>query len=163
MTNQIETWPAGSTWAYRAVFKESGAGGGTITVDVTPGAGNEMLIMSIHMGADNYGANRTVTVRLEDSANNRIQDIFSSGTIDNTHTNLPLIGSDSTLGDWSKLGGQGFIVSGTDSLTFIAASLAQNEELTIAIRARLKGKMPAITAASTGTIGTTVTTYSKVL
>jgi len=161
MTNNIETWPAGSTWAYLAVFKEDGAGGGTVNIDISPGAGNEMILMFMHLGPDDYAANRTITVRIEDSANNRLMDIYSAA-IDNAHVNLPLVNSDSTSMAWNKTGFP-LIISGTDTLTINGASLAQNEEITVAIRARLRGPIPSITATSSGTIGTTVTTYSKVM
>jgi len=161
MTNAIDVWPSGATWAYRGTLTQSNAGGGNGVITIIPGAGSEFMLIWVHLGPNDYAAARTVTVRVEDTDNNRIMDIYSAA-IDNVHVNLPITNSDSVASALNKSGFP-FMISGTDILHFDAASLAQNETFTIAIRARLKGKIPTIaTTGSTGTVAL-VADYNTVL
>lgn len=159
----IATWPAGSMWAYHAVFTQSNAGGGNVLIQITPGAGTEVILQSVQIGPDDYAADRTGAIQLMDSEGtpNRVARLIPLAAIDNEVMMWPSINA---TADFTHLWpGQQIIMTGADQLRIYLNAFAQNETITVAIRARLRGQIPVITTTgSGGTVGV-ATTYSVVL
>ena len=146
-------------WAYRAVFKQTNAGGGTIVTNFTMNERTVLLYGGI--GPNDYAANRSITGAIKDSGDNRIVPIIKTQSIDNVELPIPTIVASpaGTPPDFEKL-----VIIGTgENLQIFAASLAQNEELTINLRMLIRSWPPTVaTTGSTGTV-TTTTTYDRVI
>jgi len=158
----VSVWPAGGIWAYRAVFTQTNVGGGNVVVDISPGLGSEFLLLSLLTGLDDYAADRTLSFDHLDTGNNRVGRFTTLATVDNEYYLWPHSIPAASTTNYAVSYIAWF--AGTDKLAITAEALAQNETLTITIRARLKGRIPGIVSTrSTGTVGAPTETYNAVL
>lgn len=148
-------------WAYRAVFKQTAGGGGSIHVLIT--ANERTVILYGTFGPNDYAANRTVTVRIADDDDNEIGRIFSNVAVDNAPFSFPVDDhSVVAAADGPQLEKRVVLGKG-DYLQFIASGLVLNEELTVAIRALIMRTKPTIATTGSGGTVTITTTYDKVI
>ena len=148
-------------WAYRAVFTQTNAGGGNVIVTIA--CNERTLFLYGTIGTDNYAVDRDVTVWIEDSAGNRIGNLMFTTPTDNVR--LPIIfDSVAAVADNATMKLHQRLLQGTDERIKIQASaLAQNETLTLAIRALISDWPPTITTTGSGGTVTTTVTYDKVI
>ena len=148
-------------WAYRAVFTQANAGGGSVRVNVT--ANERVLLLYGRTGPDDYAANKVLTVKLFDSDDNEIAMLFSNGVVDNMAFPFPItdisvvVDKDGPQLEKRLLMGKG------DYLRFDVGGLVQNETLTVAMRMLIRSWPPTITTTGSGGTVTTATTYDKVI
>lgn len=163
LTNFIEVWRSGQTWAYRASAPDTNVGGGAINVEISlAGKGYEIEIDSITIGPDDYSGAEIVQVDLQDVDDNNIGRLANI-TQDNQVLSLPALGESPAANNEMAMI-QGFTLSGTDKIFIQTGALAQNETLTVAIRARLRGgTKPTVTWSSSGTLGTVTIDYNEVI
>ena len=148
-------------WAYRAVFKQTDVGGGSILANFT--MNERTVILYGIIGLNDYAADRVIDVSVKDSAGNFITRVMYPSPIDNEL--VPLIHSSSavviinTTGEFHiKL-----LIGKGEVLTVRVLALAQNEELTVNLRALVSSVFPSIsTTGSDGTV-TITETYNKVI
>lgn len=151
-----------SMWAYRAVFKQTNAGGGTIKVNVAAKA--RMVLLYGLIGPNDYAADRTMVGWIEDSARNKIARLLYGSPIDNVTLSFPIYRETTVVaGDGTSDLSQIAIVSEDDVLVVTALTLALNEELTIIMRALIDMQKPNVTTTGSGGTVTTTTTYDKVI
>lgn len=163
MTNLVEVWRSGQTWAYRASAPEINAGGGALTALLTlAGKGYEIEIDSIHIGPDDYSTGEIVQVDKLDKDDNNIQRL-ANVTLDNQTLSLPSLGKEPGANNEAAMREKSTL-SGTDKIRMTTGALAQNETLTVAIRARLRGgTKPIVTWSASGTLGTVTISQNEVI
>ena len=148
-------------WSYRAVFKQTDGGGGTILVIMTFKERTVLLYGGI--GPNDYAANRTVKGQILDSDDNVLGTILSNAAVDNKGFPFPV--SDHSVvaaSDGCEFEKQVVLGMG-DQLVFTATGIVLNEELTVALRAMVSSARPFVeTTGSGGTVTTTVT-YDEVI
>jgi hypothetical protein len=146
-------------WAYRAVFTQMGAGGGNVVCLVTAQERTEILYGAI--GPDDYAAARAIQAYVADSVLNVLGYLRVSDSIDNLHVPLITGALTGTVTALRSLALNNKLILGRgESIRIFAASLVQNETMTVAIRALLgpNGAPPlTATTGSTGTVTETVT------
>lgn len=145
-------------WMYQATFTQTNAGGGNVIVDISLGDPYFCEVEILSIGPDNYAAVRNIDIILRDTDNDAIAYLFSDN-VDNSLIQFPNFGADSD----TRLNKERLQLGGTDKLSIEATALAQNETLTVNIRAKLKNKKPGVvTTRSTGTV-TTSEAYNEVV
>lgn len=154
---RLEDYPM---WAYRAVFKQTDAGGGNIVVIINPTGRFRLLYGTI--GPDDYAAARTISSYIDDGSDHLVARLIESGTSINNVT-IPLISDASLSGGEANQIQKTVEMSGIDLLKISANSLAQNEELTISIRALIERGIPTIDISDSGGTVTITETYNKVI
>lgn len=158
----LTQWPSGMTWAYRAIFKQTHPEGGSIVVHITPGPGNEMILLAAR--AVNSGVNG-MGIWIRDKNHNAVVRLGSVRKGPKSSASFPSIGSPAAEGDYAAHS-TGLIVSGSDSLSFEQNETgAQSDTLTIAVRARIKGDKPRVykeQSTHPQTVATT-TVYDEIL
>lgn len=168
MTNKIHVWPAGSIWAYRAVFTQTATGGGAIKADFSPGIGSQMFIIHFMTGPDDYSGARTVTIFHRDSANNLVTASWLGLAVDNQKITFPhslAVGAANSAMGMARSIWDTFL-SGSDKLAVeISDAGAANETLTVTIRARIRGLIPTVSKARSGAPSTVsiTETYNLVI
>lgn len=157
------TWPFGRTWNFRGVMTQQAAGGGSLVYHITIGAGTELIIQSIQLGADDYAAGRTANISILSSAVAVIASL-QTASVDNQTLGIPADRVASTAGAVLNSTPQlTRLVGGDDQLIRVRAdALAQNETLTVAIRARIRGIKPTVATTGSGGTPSLATTYDKV-
>lgn len=150
-------------WQYRAIFTQTDVAGGHIVVDIGGNTGMDMLFVGGVSDADSYAASRNTEVAIMDSNYYIIKYLRAPVSLNNAR--LPLIFLDPAT-PASKMPNIGTaLVSGGDIIRIRADSLAQNETLSIQLRAYLPHNMelPDVsTSKSTGTVTTSVA-YNRVV
>lgn len=157
-------WPSGATWMWRGVLTQTGAGGGNNVLNFSIDEGNEIIIQRILIGPDDYDAGNAVAIQIldQESTPNTIAE-WQSTSLDNQTLAIPASrdagtanNQQDTTSDLSRL------LTGHTTLRIRADALIQNETLTVAIAARIRGVIPTIaTTGSSGTVSLAIT-YSKV-
>lgn len=154
-------------WKYRAVFKTTNVAAKYLQVEFTPPNGGRMVILHTMTGPDDYSGNETVKMSIRDSAGNLVAVLMKDLTsIDNARITFPAPEGTAQGGGLGLTANPGqLVIAGDDSLVWETSQLAQNEELTIAIRAWLWGDLPTVSKANSETpADVTVTeTYNVVI
>lgn len=148
-------------WAYRAQFTQTDVGGGIVNVRIT--ANERTVILYGTVGSDQYAADRTLEIFVQDPNGSRIAQLLFPSPMDNER--IPLIRDEAAaITDADPVQLDKILVLGkTDRLIINMATLVQNEIVTVAIRALIRSWPPTVvTTGSTGTV-TTTTTYDKVI
>jgi len=131
-------------WQMRAVYTQTDVGGGTVVAKMAPLGGEVMELVSLAIGPDNYEAGRNLDIYIEDSAGNNILSVVGGViSIDNVKVNVP--GLPAVLAGGNKPNIKDLLIAGEDKLVVSVASLAQNETVTIAIRAKIYGRTRPVT------------------
>lgn len=144
-------------WAYRAVFTQTNAGGGTVLARFI--ANERTVIVYGTIGKDDYAADRDITGRLTDGTN-VIGIVMPETPTDNEILHLPV--ATSTVDAGAQL--EKRLVLGTgDELQIITSALVQTETLTVTIRALIRDWPPTVSIAGSGGTVTVTTTYDKVI
>lgn len=154
-------------WKYRASFKQGNAAAKYLQIEVIPDNGSRMVIAYWSTGPDDYSGNETIKWHLRDSADNVIVLLAKDNTsVDNARMSLPSEdGSAETISQAiASMPGQ-VVIAGDDALVVETSQLAQNETLTLTIRAWLWGDIPTIDVSNSEAAGdvVTTTTYSTVI
>lgn len=150
-----------SLWAYRAVFTQANAAGGSIWVNMT--MRERTVILYGEIGADDYAADRAVTARIKGPSGNQVGFILNQPAVDNEEFVFPVSNHSALSASDGPQTEKRLVLGKGEIITFIAAALVQNETLTINIRALISAWPPAITTTGSGGTITTVTTYNKVI
>lgn len=151
---------SGQYWTYQGVWKQTDAAGGT-TKAVFQGSSRWILLWG-QVGQNNYGAARTIDIRILDQNDDVIAKLITTDTVDNE--TLPFPTNNATpatqILDLSAI--RPLIFGVNDVLQIQLASLAQNEEITVTLRGLCSNYAPAPT--STGSAGTVTITevYNQV-
>lgn len=147
-------------WAYHTVLKQTGAGGGHVTLNIT--ARERMLILYGMIGPDDYAAARAVSVLLYDGIGGKlIARVNINDDIDDMHLPFPSTNADPVekVNEFSNR----ILIGKGESLKLTASSLIQNEEMTVTLKALITSTKPSMTTTgSTGTVTNTVV-YDKVI
>ncbi len=149
-------------WAYRAVFTQAGAGGGAINVNIIPNG--RMTVLYGMVGPDDYAADRTISIVLEDSTDNMLARMIFSSPIDNER--IPILATRAiatAVADQSFEPNQHVLIGDTDRMNIKATTPIQNETLTIILRALIDLSKPTVNTAGSGGTVTTTVTYDKVI
>ncbi len=148
-------------WVYRAVFKQTDAGGGAIKVTLT--MNERTVILFGRIGQDDYAAGRVVLGLVHDTEGNEIARILSNSTVDNQIFHFPVNDHSAvTTADGPQL--EKRLILGTGQKIILnAASLVQNEELTVAVQALIRNWPPTIVTTGSAGVVTTTLTYDKVI
>lgn len=152
-------------WQYKATATQTDIGGGSIMMDISPGIGNAMFVYLLSVGADDYAAGRTCSVRIYDNeATKNIISLLASAVLDNQYLRVPQSNSQATTAQNEIDTSGGFWVYGTDNLRILYSALAQNETATVIIRAFVKGNKPSVSVSdSTGTVADPTEAYNVVV
>lgn len=160
MTDQKVLEFSNMMWAYRTTVKQTDVGGGTVALLVE--ANERTVILYGVTGPNDYAANRTVDVRLEDGTD-LLNILMSNAAVDNVRFYFPT-GDHSTVTNDDGIEFHKRIVLGSgDQIRARAITLAQNEELTITIRGLIGTKIPTITTAGSAGTVTLTEVYNKVI
>lgn len=157
-------WDTQPIWVYQATFTQTSAGGGLIDVRISPGAGNQLLLLNGMTGADDYSANETVDVSL--ISNSQILGYFrpQDTAVDNLLLAFPFIGATKAAasGTWNPLSAD-FVLQGGEELRIVTSALAQNETLKVRVRFKILSKIGTISTAGSGGTVTTTETTNKII
>lgn len=118
-------------WFYEAIFTQSSTGAFKIDFDFEPG--DRAKFLSMHIGPDDYGAGRTLTMFLiERSTALLMMDLLPPGgtSIDNVVVNWPTKSADFGTGNFAAVQ-QGMILPGNSRLRVQVATPINNETLTL--------------------------------
>ena len=150
-------------WAYRAVFTQTNAGGGSIRVNII--VNERMVLLFGQLGPDNYAADRVLKASVRDDiGGNSVAILVKGAQIDNETLVFPSSGEGAAVGpNVANEFDKRVVLGKGDVMQIEAASLIQNETFTIAIRALIRSWPPTITIAGSGGTVTTTTTYDKVI
>ena len=162
MGEDVFTWMNGKIWAYRAVFTQTDANGGTIKVNISfPDRGNEFYVQNLLIGRDTYAADRNIVAQILDTNGDPVAKLINQ-TVSAKYLHYPW--DETTVAD-GVLGRLQFpIVSHPDYLSVSAVGLAQNETLTLLLRLRLLhgSAVPRIDYSGSGGVVTVVENYNRV-
>lgn len=148
-------------WAYRAVFKQTDAGGGTVLIRIK--ANERTVILFGQIGPNDYAAGRTVNVAFNDGTNN-IGILHKTFTLDNQTLPFPKTGEGIAVTANSPTEfGRYVIMAKDDEVRILTSALVQNEEVTVAIRALIRSWPPTISTTGSGGTVTTTVDYDKVV
>ena len=148
-------------WAYRAVFTQTNAGGGTAVVNII--ANERMVILYGVLGPDDYAADRILSGTIRDSGDKVVGVIFLPTAIDNESVPFPMDQSGAIV---TLQGNQFFnkvVIGKGENLQLKASGLVQNETFTVAVRALIRSWPPTVSTTGSGGTVTTTTTYDKVI
>lgn len=146
------------TWAYRAVFTQTNAGGGNVNARFI--FSEKAIIKYITIGPDNYGADRSIQVRLTDGST-FTGILMPVTTTDNETLTAPVNTSVEDAGQ--QLEKEILIAGSLYEIQVFGASLALNETMTVVISGLIKTTKPIVSiTGSSGTV-TITTTYNKVV
>lgn len=147
-------------WAYRAVFTQAGAGGGTVIVLIT--ANERTVILYGTIGPDDYAAGRALSGRVTDGTN-IIGHVSFPDSVDNERILVLTSAAAAHVPNAGLELEKRLVLGKGDVLRIAIASLVQNETLTIALRALFRSWPPTVTTTGSGGTVTVATTYSKVI
>ena len=148
-------------WAYKATFKQTDVGGGSIAVQIT--ANERIVILFGRIGPNDYAAGRNVKVRISDEDDDVIATIMSVASVDNNTYHFPVADHSVVASSDGPQLEKRVVLGKGDYLDFAATSLAQNEELTVIIRALMRDWPPTVTTTGSGGTVTTTVAYDKVI
>lgn len=134
-------------WAHQSVFTQANAAGGAIVVDFTPGQGDAMVVL--HANGLNSGTN-TIQIAAYDEDNNRITVYSGIASGATTRGAIPQTVSNSATSSATidSSDPDSRLFHGDDKFTIEQTGAgAQNNTLTINIRAKIRGRPPAISKA----------------
>ena len=148
-------------WAYRAVFKQTDGGGGSIVVNFV--ANERTVFLYGNIGKNDYAANRSIDAFIFDENDDKAGIVLASTSVDNVDTPI-FVSASVAITAQTTISSQDRLVLGKgDKLVIRAAALVQNEELTLALRALFKSWPPTITTTGSGGTVTTTLSYDKVI
>lgn len=163
MTVLNTAWPGGKTYYRRSVLTQGNAGATNCTIDYSPGKGNEFIVMSYRLLAT-VAAAKTCTMQVLDADGSQALVLASASLTTGQYIEGPKLGvlsnnASSTANATGDLGPSWpFLISGTESLRFSGASLAQNDTVTAEVRFRVMDGIPqTITVGAAGVTEGTVT------
>jgi len=145
-------------WKYRVVLTQNDASASDCGILISLDTEGAILLKSFVLGKDAYAADRVVRVSIEDSAGNRVRTI-ASASMNNLRMEGPsfaVLDTKTTAAASSAQSNIGVLndhwVVGSDVIRIEAEDLAQNEQLTITLRALLiANRKPTITLVGTNT------------
>lgn len=157
--NPRNAWPAGMTWVFQGTVAEDATAGTHVSsLTVTPGAGNELLIVSARFVAG-AGAANLVTCIIDDGTN--ILQRMSNGTslASGNELNWPSNRVDvPAANDTSTMRNAGYPLSGTMRFQISVSTATVSLTHTFAVVCRIKGAVPTATLADT--VGTPTLTIN---
>jgi len=139
-------------WHYRAVVTQNNAGATTVGIDVSPVMGTKVQSILAVIGKDDYAAGREVNGYWLDSSGKGLGTIIYDASVDNA--NIHSSGQKTEDGAVASLEadypyvGKHFNewITTPDTIRFLGVTLAQNETLTIIVKAIvLGGEKPVVT------------------
>lgn len=145
----------------KAVVTQSNVGGGDVGIRIRPGAASRLFVDWFGVGADDYGAARTVErIRMIDDSNDFLFDLIpvTTETLDNAKLIIPQAAAAYTRPEFGGI----IPVMGTDAIHTVITALAQNETLTIEARGFLDGLPGGVSITDFGSTGTTTITVEEV-
>ena len=152
----------GATFEYQAQITNGAGGSGDITVEITPGAGNEFEFL---YGAISNGdtVTRTLFMQIRDSNDN----VITTDTIDDINAGgrlaLPGVAASSHSADRPAASGtHRRIVSGTMDILLTASAIAASQDATFTFTLRIRGPVPTITEAGQASPTITINTEQVV-
>jgi len=146
----------------RQIYTQDNAGGGSIILRVGAGVGSTVWMYNLSVGPDDYAAVRTLTVSINNGDNGRIVDLFPATAVDNRRLNFPAPGPEAAAFD--SVGTSEYIrITGNATLQIFAATLVQNETLTFAFEAIVRGDTPGVTSTASGGTVTLTTSQDNVI
>lgn len=160
MTDQKTLEFSNMFWAYRAVVKQTGGGGGIAALSIT--ANERFVLLYGITGRDDYAAGRSVNAQILDSGDEVIANaIIAEAGLDNVR--VPIPSTDPTPESTANQFQNRIVMGSTDVIKISMATLATNEELTVVVRGLIGSKPPTVT--TTGSTGTVTLTedYNKVI
>ena len=146
----------GALWAARYEFTQTNAGGGNILANFI--AQERTLLLFGSIGRDVYAGDRTVQVRVNDGDPlNIIAYLLFPSPINNETVTFPKGGAVAVAGSVGGEFEKRVLLGKGDTLTVVADALAQNEVLSVQLRALVRHEEPTVnTTGSSGTVTTTV-------
>jgi len=148
-------------WAYRAVFTQTG-GSGVIKVTFTFTERTVLLYGSC--GLDDYAADRTLRVFLQDSAGNHLGHLIYLSELDNEVVPLILGGTTATVATGTSIDTSQRVICGSgDTLIITMSTPVTSETMTIILRGLVEAYPPTVITTGSGGTVTTTTTYNKVI
>lgn len=147
-------------WAYRAKGKTTAGGGGTLIYTITFNERGKILFGAF--GPNDYAANRTITGVLRDKDGNNIAKTLVTTTIDNNTIPMMASGGAPSVDEGIDFQQQ-LVVGSGDKLYYVTDTLAQNEELTIAMRVLTLGISPPTVALTGSGTETNTVDYDELI
>lgn len=143
-----EDYWEGGTLEYHSTIDNGGGGGGTVAVEITPGAGNEFEVIGVRVVNTGVGA-ESVLIRVStDSSAEVLMELVSGSTAAASFRQWP---HGTVIADDNAMAGGRLIVSGEMILRMAVAAADAGQGGEFALIARLRGGMPTITEAGNST------------
>ncbi len=146
---------SGALWEYHAqVVNEGGQGASTISVDIVPGAGNELAVLYGFV-TNGDTASRTARAQILDAVGGNALTQLQGATL--------TAGSSGGIPDSSGVqGGVLFWFGGAMSLFLSVESVADGQDATFAAVCRVRGGVPIVTELGAGTPTVNINTEQTV-
>lgn len=147
-------------WAYRAVVTQANVAGGSLRLNIAPQERTLFLFGAI--GKDDYAADRNVEMYISDGTNTIGRGMYLTAA-DNEHFPIFTDAEAAVVANKGLQLEKQLLLGKGDILSIQAASLVQNETLTVALRALINAIKPTVTTTGSGGTPTIVETYNKVI
>ena len=150
--------PVEHFWALDYKLTTTASGGGTLTIDISPGKGNRMILKYCRVRVADLSGDKTVTLDVRDKNTQGVGNIAALG-MDNESFWFPALGA--VIGAENAIAKRdGILIVGTDFLRVNTGAFAQNEWVQIVLRALVLKQKPTISPAGSGT-ETVTETYNE--
>ena len=147
----------------RFVFTQTDAGGGNTVFNIYTGNGTRLIIDYFNVRLSKSSGTSTQYYMLLDNGGNLLTYLLRDITLSNgQQLNFPVsIGNNLAANNTSGM--QKIILVNGDTLQLYSASLAQNDNITVTIRGRIRGKSPVVdSSASSGSVSIS-TTHARIV
>ncbi len=150
MTTSTREWPDGATWVYHSTITgEAGAGAGAITWLIVPGVGAEIEVLYGEVvNGDTVG--RVINVDIEtDQAGERLALLINTRVAAGEWIDFPT--TDENASSSVAQAGNRYFVSGDMRFLVTVTDVAQAQDATLGVVARIIGAVPTVTEDGAGT------------
>lgn len=150
-------------WQYEATITNTKDAGQNVSILITPGTGNKLILLFGQTGPDDYGAGRTFIYTIHEGDNDAQIAQLCEGTLtnDNVRINFPYLTDSAPDSSDTPISNSMCIIAGTDYIRIFAGSLADNEVVTLVVRALVLNK-PTVTTNPTAEV-THTEVYSRLI
>jgi len=168
MARTQDTWPAGATWVFQGtVLEDATVGTHLSSLTVTPGAGNELLVLYGRIVVGNTATAQVVSIFIDDGTNLLVRPLFVSNTTASVEYQIGYEETATTINPSANVDrislDRPFIVSGTMRLVLQVSTTIVSLTQTFAIACRIKSSaLPTATLADTVGVPTLTTNTNQV-
>ena len=142
---------------FEAEYVATEGAGGNITLKITPGVGNIMLLDRVVLGGDNYSVALTTIARILDGDGTVKGFLLPSTAIDNKQYMLPLPANATEVDSTTYTREMGpLLLHGDQAITFYVAGMSAGETITVYISGTMINKPTAsVTGSGSPSVATT--------